>query len=97
RMGLAAEHSAPNSLVVHLRGRLPWLICFAASTVLVLMGVDFGRYYVAPGPWAKPSDSLIELMVNWDGGFFVGIVQRGYAYTPGEASPIHFFPFYPLL
>jgi hypothetical protein len=65
--------------------------------LVVLLGANFGRFYVTPGPWAKPSDSLIELLVNWDGGFFVGIVTRGYTYTPGEASPIHFFPFYPLL
>jgi hypothetical protein len=71
--------------------RLQWLICFAASTLVVLLGVDFGRYYVAPGPWFKAPEPLIGLMANWDGGFFVGIVQTGYSYTPGKASLIHFF------
>jgi hypothetical protein len=79
-------------------GRPPyWLIGFAVSTLVVLLGLDFGRFYVTPGPWFKAPEPLVDLMANWDGGFFVGITQRGYSYAPGEASAIHFFPLYPVL
>ncbi len=94
-MGLA-EHPSPDAFTARRSWRLQWLICFAASTLVVLLGVDFGRFYVVPGPWFKAPEPLIGLMANWDGGFFVGIVQTGYSYTPGKASLIHFSPVYPL-
>jgi hypothetical protein len=77
--------------------RLHWLICFVSSTLVVLLGVDFGRLCVIPGPWYKTPEPFIESMVHWDGAYFCGIAQNGYSYTPGKASTIHFFPFYPLL
>jgi hypothetical protein len=80
-----------------LRQRLHWLVCFATSTLVVLLGVDFGRQFVIPGPWYKAPESLIESMSNWDGGYFFAIALRGYSYTPGRPSTIHFFPFYPLV
>jgi hypothetical protein len=96
-MGLVAEHPASELFRVRLGRRLQWPICFAASTLVVFLGVDFGRLYVIPGPWFKDPEPLIRSMMHWDGGFFFGITQMGYSYTPGKPSLIHFFPLYPLL
>jgi Mannosyltransferase (PIG-V) len=83
---------------VHPLGQhLYWLVCFAASSVVVLLGVDFGRLFVIPGPWFKAPEPFIESMVHWDGAYFLGIAGTGYSYTPGRPSTVHFFPFYPLV
>jgi hypothetical protein len=79
-----------------LKRRLHWLMCFVASTLVVLLGIDFGRQFIVPGPWFKGPESFLESMVHWDGGYFFRIAKFGYSYTPGQHSRIHFFPFYPL-
>src|SRR5437867_950328 len=96
-MGVVAEHSAANAFVARLGQRLPWLVCFTASTLVVLLGVDFGRLYLVPGPWSAAPQTFVGSMVNWDGGYFFQIAQSGYSYNPGRPSLIHFFPLYPLL
>src|SRR5205085_1666832 len=58
--------------------RLHWLICFAGSTLVVLLGIDFGRQFVIPGPWFKAPEPFVESMVHWDGGYFYRIAELGY-------------------
>ncbi|HLJ95617.1 MAG TPA: mannosyltransferase family protein [Gemmataceae bacterium] len=77
--------------------QLQWLICLAGSTVVVLLGVDFGRQFVIPGPWFKAPEPFVESMVHWDGGYFFRIAESGYTHTPGQPSRVHFFPLYPLI
>ncbi len=80
----------------HVGQRLHWLICLASSTLIVLLGIDFGRQFVIPGPWFKAPEPFVESMVHWDGGYFFRIAESGYSYTPGRYSLVHFFPLYPL-
>jgi hypothetical protein len=92
--------SEQSSLGPSLNGfsrRLHWLIGFAASTLVVLLGVSFGRQFVIPGPWFKAREPFLESMVHWDGAYFLHIAEFGYSYKPGQPSAIHFFPLYPLL
>ena len=75
-MGLVAEHSPLDPFIVRLCRRLEWLICFAASTLVVLLGIDFGRQFVIPGPWLKAPETFLQSMMNWDGGYFGHIVEH---------------------
>jgi hypothetical protein len=51
-------------------------------------------------PGMKPvpfkGDFLVEGWMRWDAGWYAGISDRGYSYTPGEASSVAFFPSYPM-
>src|SRR5437899_11471650 len=69
--------------------RLHWLICLVGSTLVVLLGVNFGRQFIKPGPWFKGPEPFIESMVHWDGGYFFRIAESGYSYTPGQYSLVH--------
>ena len=95
-MGSVAEYSSSDSFLVRLGRRWQWLICFAASTAVVFLGVDFGRQYVLPGPWLKAPETFLESLGNWDGNIFYTIVQSGYSYVPGQPASVYFFPLYPL-
>ncbi|MGH9188241.1 MAG: mannosyltransferase family protein, partial [Acidimicrobiales bacterium] len=44
---------------------------------------------VFPGSW------FFEGWMRWDGGWYWGIADLGYAYTPGTQSSVAFFPGYP--
>lgn len=38
----------------------------------------------------------IDAWVRWDSNWYGGIAENGYFYTPGQQSPIAFFPSYPM-
>lgn len=38
----------------------------------------------------------IDAWVRWDSNWYGGIAENGYFYTPGQQSPVAFFPSYPL-
>jgi hypothetical protein len=96
-MGAVIEDAAQEPLWTRQSRQLHGLVGFAASTLVVLLGVDFGRQFLIPGPWLRAPEPFIESMVHWDGGYFFRIAQSGYSYTPGKPSLIHFFPFYPMI
>lgn len=96
-MGAVAEHPSVDPSRTQRSTHLHWLIGFGASTLVVLLGVDFGRQFVIPGPWLKAPEPFLESMVHWDGAYFRHIAEFGYSYRPGQPSAIHFFPLYPLL
>jgi len=86
-------------------GKKGWLdfLCagvlyYYATSVLVVVGVLLGHQYVKPTPrgLSNPGDVLAAL-TNWDGRWYVGILQDGYAYQPDKHSNIAFFPAFPLL
>jgi hypothetical protein len=84
------------------RNHLPrfgdWLVVFCASTLLVFLGVAFGREYLPPGKDShEVGGPLIRGFVRWDGAYYRDIAQRGYSYRFGKQSTIHFMPLYPLV
>jgi hypothetical protein len=95
-MGLEVKAAAREPLWTRF-SLLPGLIAFLASTLIVLLGVDFGRQFVLPGPWMRAPEPFVESLVHWDGNYFFCIAQSGYSYTPGRPSLIHFFPLYPMI
>ena len=47
-------------------------------------------------PEDTPGVAPIEAMIRWDAGWYGDIVDHGYRYTPGQQSPVAFFPLYPM-
>ena len=44
-----------------------------------------------------PDNALQRGLSHWDGGWYMSIARDGYWYRPGEASPVAFFPAYPMM
>lgn len=49
------------------------------------------------GSGMGPFDYFITGWESWDSGWYSQIARDGYWYTPGQQSPVAFFPLYPLL
>lgn len=64
-----------------------WLVIVAGMSLLVFKQ---GRFYRLP-------HSILDLFNQWDAGWYLDIVSRGYKYVPGQQSSIVFFPLYPML
>src|SRR2546429_5635743 len=79
-------------------GRLDWLLCYGASTLVVFLGVALGRQVVLPEPrHPNPGEPFLGSLCHWDGTYYRDIVRLGYRYDPERQSPLHFFPLYPLV
>jgi hypothetical protein len=78
-------------------------VCYLAVATAVMTVVWYSasrlelnpRY---PGPWPRPftGDALVGGWMRWDANWYVFIAAHGYWYRPGVASPVAFFPAYPL-
>jgi hypothetical protein len=81
--------------------RRDWFICYLAGTLVVVLGVAFGRGYLA-NPVGSPPASFIDSFGRWDGTYYVGIARNGYdlrrdPFTQRvQQSSIHFWPLFPL-
>lgn len=75
-----------------------WLIAYAAGTLVVMLGVVFGRAFVMPAPrHPAAAEAFLDSLVHWDATYYRDILQQGYSYDPGRQSTVHFFPLYPLV
>lgn len=90
-------------MLLRVSTKLDWLGCFASSTMLVILGVCFGRAYIPASPdhvhvlGRTQNESFIESFANWDGAWYRKLANEGYSEHAGEYSGIHFFPLYPML
>jgi hypothetical protein len=67
-----------------------------ACTALVMVAAHAFPEAYSP---ARPSWPEAPLLLGWaryDAGWYADIATRGYSYTPGQQSPVAFFPAYPL-
>jgi hypothetical protein len=78
-----------------------------AVALLVLAAVIVCSAAAAAGAWRlhhkDPAAVAVSLgdyvtlgWVAWDSGWYKLIAEQGYTYTPGQQSPVAFFPLYPL-
>ena len=76
--------------------RLGWL-CFLALGSVVAASLG---HLVKPA-FLEGVDDLPSLpfaaMMRWDAGWYGSIAKDGYRLSPGEQSPVAYFPLYPLL
>lgn len=78
------------------RGAASVLIAFAVSRLVIFGLIYLSRMIVVPGKYAHPG-GLLSVLTDWDGSWYLSIVQNGYSFTPGKESNLGFFPFYPML
>ena len=76
------------------------LLIFAASRLVVIVGVHFGRL-LTPAPttgWDAGPAWYLRLL-RWDSGWYASIVRDGYQYSDDASvqSSIVFYPIYPLV
>ncbi len=77
------------------------LLIFAASRLVVIFGVDFGRLLVAiPDPnRTDVGPAWYYRLLRWDSEWYATIVSHGYRYgdDPTVEGPTVFYPLYPLV
>lgn len=72
--------------------------CYCLSTAIVVLGVMLGERNLSPAPAVRPPGAAqVDSFANWDGLWYVRIVEHGYDYDPSTHSSVAFFPAYPLL
>ncbi len=63
-----------------------------------MLGVLFGVQFVARQPHVRQdATGYLAGLGSWDGVWYGGIVEDGYAYQPEQESSVAFFPGYPLI
>jgi Gpi18-like mannosyltransferase len=77
------------------------LLIFAASRLVVIVGVNFGRLLV-PISDSNRTDvgpAWYDRLLRWDSEWYAAIVSHGYRYSddPSAEGPTVFYPLYPLL
>jgi hypothetical protein len=59
---------------------MDWLLVFAGSTLVMVLGVAFGREYLPAGrDSAGVGGPLIRGFTRWDGNYYRAIAQDGYS------------------
>ena len=73
-------------------------VYYYLTGLVVLAGAWFGTDFLSrqSHPRQNPSGGL-NALTAWDGTWYARIARDGYSYDPDEASPVAFFPAYPLL
>jgi Gpi18-like mannosyltransferase len=94
---------------LYLRARERWraydvylsaLLIFAASRLVVIVGVNFGTLLVRipdPKKW-DAGTAWYHRLLRWDSGWYGAIANEGYRYSDDVSiqSPTVFYPLYPL-
>jgi hypothetical protein len=77
------------------------LLIFAASRLVVIIGINFGTLLVPaanPGKW-DAGPAWYHRLLRWDTGWYASIIRDGYRYSDDASVPgsTVFFPLYPLV
>lgn len=74
------------------------LLCYFLTSVVAILGVLFGCYFVAfPSGYPRAGSDLVEAFLAQDGLWYKEIATVGYSYNRTARSSIAFFPAYPTL
>jgi Mannosyltransferase (PIG-V) len=74
------------------------LLIFAASRLVVIAGINFGKMLPAQYPAKFAVEPLwYDRLLRWDGEWYAAIVSQGYQYSdnPAVESSTVFYPLYP--
>jgi hypothetical protein len=77
------------------------LVIFAASRLVVIIGINFGTLLVPvtnPGKW-DAGPAWYHRLLRWDAGWYASIIRDGYRYSDDASVPgsTVFYPLYPLV
>lgn len=79
---------------------LTTLVYYYISTLIVILGVEFGHHYVSLctlHPSHSTRTDVLSSYANWDGEWYKRIATEGYSYDPDRMSSVAFFPLYPTI
>lgn len=76
--------------------RLAWLIFLAAGVIFAASLGHLWKPVLLEGATDLPGLPFVA-MVRWDAGWYGSIAENGYWLTPGQQSPVAYFPLYPLV
>lgn len=75
-----------------------WRVLLYVGAYLSILVLESNPAFTAPHPLTRFSEFFFATWARWDGDWYLTIIQEGYSYNgPGKASPVAFFPLYPLL
>jgi len=77
------------------------LVIFAASRLVVIIGINLGTLLVPatnPGKW-DAGPAWYHRLLRWDAGWYASIIRDGYRYSDDASVPgsTVFYPLYPLV
>jgi hypothetical protein len=76
------------------------LCCYFCMSLFVLSGLTIGMeldWVALSAPHVSPSPiEFLNIVTQWDGQWYLRIVDQGYTYAPERASNVAFFPMLPL-
>lgn len=85
-----------RAFVLHSPGRrLFWLLFLAFGSVAAASLGHLLKPVLLEGAQDLPGLPFVALS-RWDAGWYGGIADNGYWMTPGQQSPVAYFPLYPL-
>ena len=94
---LASRPSAAR-IIPRLEPIITPVACYVLTTLVVVLGVAFGREFVRASPLSHGDlGPFVDSFALWDGGWYARIVSEGYRFDPGAPSSPAFFPAYPML
>src|SRR5438477_12332809 len=70
---------------------------YYGTSIVVLLGVCLGTMFMNAGRDLRRHEDVVGRFANWDGEWFVRIVETGYSYEPDTQCTVAFSPAYPLL
>lgn len=80
-----------------------WFLAAAVCTLVATFSAWFFCSYLEHCPSGLgqaaaefPDNFWVQAWVRWDAGWYEQIARGGYWYTPGQQSPVAYFPTYPL-
>ncbi len=79
--------------------RTPWsflVFNFLFSRLWLVIVAGMSSLVLRQGEFSDLTHSAINLFNQWDAGWYLDIVKRGYEYVPGQRSSVVFFPLYPV-
>lgn len=89
---------APAQVLMRVPAFARGLGASVAMVALAAMGLMTIGQLIHPvaSPPDVPSFPLVQAMVHWDAGWYGEIAQNGYWLSPGQQSPVVFFPAFPM-
>jgi len=70
---------------------------FTSTRLLILLIGWLSSLVILKSEYYGNPQSIVDLFVRWDSGWYLSIIQNGYSYMPGKPSNVAFFPLYPSL
>ena len=90
--------SAPDRANALNNFRTPYalLALLLIGSRLLLLGIaGLSLLIVRKGDFFTSPSGILDWFLRWDTGWYLGIANEGYSYTPGAQSSVAFFPLYP--